>query len=209
MDKTVFFKKIWDKSKKIVLEILVIVFSITLSIWLSNLNDERKKRNEGVEFLKALNADLIKDSEILTQELVLFENYAKKLDTIKNSKLKTQKKELGISIVILFRNNVQFESYKNSGKLSNIKDVELRNDILYYYEQDNKILTTLNEKYNNLIEDTGYQIAKHKDFQEALSNKEIQKKIENLNLFVSLILQEGKSTDKLLKKIIGDIDKIN
>ena len=54
-----------EKVGKIFLEVVIIVFSILVSLWLANWNDKRKERVEVKEFLMDLKEDLVEDTALI------------------------------------------------------------------------------------------------------------------------------------------------
>ena len=55
----------WDKVKEVTIEIFIIVFAVTLSIWLHSWSDHRHEQKETSEFLKGLKDDLANDVRLL------------------------------------------------------------------------------------------------------------------------------------------------
>jgi len=51
----------WEKVKEVAIEIFIIVFAVTLSIWLHSWSDHRHEQKEVEEFLSGLKGDLAKD----------------------------------------------------------------------------------------------------------------------------------------------------
>src|ERR1700761_4706533 len=67
-------KKPWThKLQEIVLEIVIIVFAVSLSIWLHNWSESRKDREEEREFLVGLKQDLQADSAEMSGDRASFE----------------------------------------------------------------------------------------------------------------------------------------
>src|SRR5258708_19013112 len=54
-----------EKTKEIVIEILIIVFAVTLSIWFHSWSEHRHEQKEVREFLTGLKDDLNKDINLL------------------------------------------------------------------------------------------------------------------------------------------------
>src|SRR5256885_14315597 len=50
-----------EKLKEIIIEIFIIVFAVTLSIWFHNWSDHRHEQKEAIEFLRGLKDDLNED----------------------------------------------------------------------------------------------------------------------------------------------------
>src|SRR5689334_13378541 len=52
---------LWEKTKDILVEIFIIVFAVTLSIWFHSWSEHRHEQKEVKEFLKGLRDDLAED----------------------------------------------------------------------------------------------------------------------------------------------------
>src|SRR5215831_19915120 len=50
-----------EKGKEIIIEIFIIVFAVTISIWFHNWSDHRHEQDEVKEFLRGLKDDLTED----------------------------------------------------------------------------------------------------------------------------------------------------
>ena len=87
-----------EKMGKIALEVVIIVFSIMVSLWLANWNDKRKERAEVKEFLADLREDLQNDTASIRTKIDKLKPYfkdfefagnlsEKQLDSIKTLRL--------------------------------------------------------------------------------------------------------------------------
>ena len=56
-----------EKVKETIIEILIIVFAVTLSIWLHSWSEHRHEQKEVREFLRGLKDDLTKDIQLLNE----------------------------------------------------------------------------------------------------------------------------------------------
>jgi Fe2+ transport system protein B len=52
---------VWHKFKEFFIEISIIVFAVSVSIWFHNMSEKRHERAEGHKFLVGLKSDLEKD----------------------------------------------------------------------------------------------------------------------------------------------------
>jgi hypothetical protein len=129
-----------EKLKEIAIEILIIVFAVTLSIWLHSWSEHRHQQEEAHKFLLELKEDLKNDVALLKEN----ESVAKKLDEDFKYILSLKKGKLSDSIVgphtdvaflgISF-NVGRYEGFKSSGKIGTIENDVLKNKILAYYQQ--------------------------------------------------------------------------
>ncbi|MGV0919134.1 DUF6090 family protein [Empedobacter falsenii] len=129
----------FTKFKKIIIEIIVIVFSVYVSIWLSNMNDYQKQKKDTYEFLQDLKNDLNTDIKNITEEKNKLTESEKGITALLNL-TSEQIKELGhIEMKIRFntRKNIEanYEGFKSSGKIGNIEDSKLKTNILSYYQE--------------------------------------------------------------------------
>lgn len=129
-----------EKLKEIAIEILIIVFAVTLSIWLHSWSEHRHQQEEAHKFLLELKEDLKNDAALLKEN----ENVAKKLDEDFKYILSLKKGNLSDSIIGPHTNldflgtnfNVgRYEGFKSSGKIGTIENDVLKNKILAYYQQ--------------------------------------------------------------------------
>jgi Family of unknown function (DUF6090) len=134
----------WEKLKDVAIEIFIIVFAVTLSIWFHNWSDHRHEQQEVKEFLGGLRSDLAHDLDSLQSNnkvlaetdsntsilLVLIKTLA--VDTINS---KTLSYHLGVNLVSSHPNVGRYEGFKSSGKIGTIENDSLKQAILRYYQQ--------------------------------------------------------------------------
>ncbi|MGH2665336.1 hypothetical protein [Flavobacterium sp.] len=136
----------WEKAKEILLEVCIIVFAVTLSIWLHSWSEHKHEQKEANKFLIGLKNDLKGDIEILksnkNSSIELNSNY-KFLQNVSKSQSDsiigphTTFYMLGTAF-----NNARYEGFKSSGKIETIENDSLKNAILLYYQQTIPNLTT-------------------------------------------------------------------
>lgn len=158
-----------NKFKKISLEILVIVFSITLSLGFQNWNINRSNKAEEKEFLNGLKEDL-KVSISNMESSKLF--YQQNINSI-NYFLRTGRGEAIIPDSIkkytgLFFNSTEldpqigrYEGFKNSGKFAIIQNRDLLNNIISLHESIYQRIQHLNEKHYHQTEKMEELISAH------------------------------------------------
>jgi Family of unknown function (DUF6090) len=151
-------KSFWDKAKEIVLEILIIVFAVSLSIWLHNWSEHRHEQKEVKAFLIGLKTDLNADSVEIKSDIESFENSGNAFSyiaTLKRGQL-AEKDSLNKYLNVLFSsatllaNKGRFEGFKSSGKLGHIEDESLQNDILDLYEENIPQVIANTDYYNKI-----------------------------------------------------------
>lgn len=127
------------------LEMIVVILSIIIGLGFSNWNEERLENLEGDRYLARIADELEQDIRFFEGVLRMnersIENAEFLLQTIENenlvredpSRFITSLSTIGASIVVNVNNNT-FEEIKFSGKLDQIENEELRNQIADYYD---------------------------------------------------------------------------
>jgi hypothetical protein len=145
-----------EKAKELLMEIFIIVFAVSITIWFHDLAEHRHNQKEVKEFLLGLKQDLNSDlAEMQSDE----RGYRKQLAALQFfSSMDTNKPGVTDSLkkysdqifnkVGLVQNNGRFEGFKSSGKLGNIENKKLQNDILDLYQELIPSLLYTTELYN-------------------------------------------------------------
>jgi len=127
-----------EKLKEVAVEIFIIVFAVTLSIWLHSWSDHRHEQKEVGEFLKGLKEDLAKDITMLEHK----KNDISQLDSGYRVLLKTANLPAAINSGLLYFNVSvirpaigRYEGFKSSGKIGLVENDSLKQQLLVYYEQ--------------------------------------------------------------------------
>jgi len=135
---------LWEKMKEITIEIFIIVFAVTLSIWFHNWSDHRHEQKESNEFLKGLKDDLARDIRLLEDnkqaaarldsnfKFILALNDSKAIDTISARELSNR---LQFELNATHAGIGRYEGFKSSGKIGTIENDSLKQSILVYYQQ--------------------------------------------------------------------------
>ena len=133
-----------EKTKEIVIEVLIIVFAVTLSIWFHSWSEHRHEQKEVQGFLKGLKEDLTKDKSLLQEnknQIVQLDSNFKFLivldgnghsDTIGEAAINDH---LYFSLPVTHPNIGRYEGFKSSGKIGEIENDSLKENILRFYEQ--------------------------------------------------------------------------
>jgi len=130
-----------EKVKEILVEIFIIVFAVTLSIWFHNWSEHRHEQDEVKEFLRGLKDDLTED----IKQLETNKNVITRLDSNFHflSSLHKTDKAINDSLISfnfdlrVTRPNIgRYEGFKSSGKIGTIENDSLKEKILVFYEQE-------------------------------------------------------------------------
>jgi len=147
-----------EKVKEIFTEIIIIVFAVTLSIWLHSWSEERHQEKEAQIFLIGLKEDLQNDISNFestkkalneTQKQIFFVEHLtpEKIDSIKSNH---QQINSGTNIINTLVNNGRYEGFKSSGKINTIENQNLRNKILSYYQQTIPQIAVIEGSYEKI-----------------------------------------------------------
>lgn len=128
--------------KEIALEIVIIVFAVSISIWFHSMSEHRHEQQQVKAFLLGLKGDLVQDAEQLDGISKGYhaadKNYEYLLGLDPKGSPDGEKFdkafELADSNRFFIPNTSRFEGFKSGGKLTNIEDEELLNDILTLYQ---------------------------------------------------------------------------
>ena len=138
----------WHKLKEIALEVAIIVFAVSISIWFHSLSEHRHEQQVKA-FLLGLKTDLTRDVINLNDNAQSYRSYDATYKYL--AALDPQGEPDGdkfasvcnqvVMSTLFIPINSRFEGFKSSGKLTNIEDEELLNDILTLYELKHKSLS--------------------------------------------------------------------
>jgi len=145
------------KVKEVGLEILIIVFAVSLSIWLHSWSEKRHERKEAAVFLKGLNTDLGNDLAQLKSDQRSYQNvqegaaYFLKVsngDSLNRDSLERYMK-LFYNTTFFQVNGSRYQALKASGKLNIIENKILLDNMINFYEQDVVYINMLNNNFNS------------------------------------------------------------
>jgi len=214
-------KTIVEKLKEIAVEIFIIVFAVSLSIWLHSWSDQRHEQKEAREFLSGLKGDLSKDMLLLEENKKiairldsnfrglsrLIESHA--VDTVMD---RTISRYLYFDLVITHAAVGRYEGFKSSGRMGLIENDSLKQQILEYYEQTIPDLNS-GENYVNTVQSRILDSEIDKGDKTALKDFVKSFKIRGLlELGAKNIEERIREYDSMIKqaqKIIGLIDGDN
>jgi len=133
----------WHKLKEFVLEILIIVFAVSISIWFHNWSEHRNEQKVTRTFLLGLRGDIQADiastREILEEykEYDLLYTFLGNLDQSKVPNRDSLKLALSYitSNSFLRPHKSRFDGFLSAGKIMSIENDSLTQNILMYYEE--------------------------------------------------------------------------
>lgn len=140
----------WHKTKEISIEIIIIVFAVTLSIWLHEKSEHSHQQKMVKEFLLGAKRDLENDILEMEDDKESYEVAKLAFNYFTNLKLTGKMNHDSIKYFSnwvynsseLMPNNGRFEGFKSSGKIGNIENTELQNDIMDFYQENIPVLLT-------------------------------------------------------------------
>ena len=179
--------KLWHKIKEFLFEVVIIVFAVSLSIWLHDKNERTHEQKEVKLFLLGLREDLLSDLAEMKQdkEGYILQGHAFKYilsirlnETINKDSLKKHQAWL-FNTTSLLQNNGRFEGFKASGKIGTIEDKDLQNEIMDLYQ----------ENIPSLLSATALYIEWKKRFM-IFCSENTRRLTDSTNNFTSVLVQE-------------------
>jgi hypothetical protein len=148
-----------NKMTEIILEILIITFAVSLSQFLERKREQNLRQKEVKQFLLGLRKDMIEDRDQVKDNIAEYNNFKISYSYLSNAKtnrdLNTDSLNEYVELVKtstkLIPNVSRFEGFKSSGKLEDITDEPLLQNILYYYEQDLPSLSLSQTGWKNYL----------------------------------------------------------
>lgn len=154
----------WGKVREFILEIIIIVFAVTLSIWLHDKSEYKHQQHEVKDFLLGLRQDLLsdlreikldKESYIAQEQAFKYVTSVRPGGTLDPDSLKKHQNWF-FNTTRLQQNDGRFEGFKASGKIGNISDQTIQNSIMDLYQENIPSLLAGSDAYirmkNQLID---------------------------------------------------------
>jgi hypothetical protein len=224
--KTWFNKEVpvWHKISEILIEIVIIVFAVTISIWFHNQSEHSHQQSEVKEFLSGMKSDLTHDIAEMRDDEGSYLKQKTIFSYISNLKIKEAPNEdtlrhysVWILNTTLFNpNDGRFQGFKSSGKIGTIENEELQNDIMDLYQENIPSLLASSNAYieikKKLFE---FYIKNNKRLSDSSSNfTTLVKMDEFLNICQFLsnpgqVLERYENCILSMNKIISEIAKEN
>ncbi|TDO29040.1 hypothetical protein [Sediminibacterium goheungense] len=131
------------KLKEFGIEVLIIVFAVSLSIWLHGWSEHRTEQKQVKSFLLGLKSDLQEDIEETAEVVRSFKDFDTMYTYLSSlNKDKPADKDTFSGIMRTIKSNVwlrpnmsRYEGFKSSGRLSYIENDALLQNILYLYQE--------------------------------------------------------------------------
>lgn len=225
--------KIWNnkeysfiyKLKEFIIEIVIIVFAVSLSIWMHNLTEHNEKKQIAKTFLKGLKQDLEYDirnlktiSDAYERQKLAFHIYNEAIKYNRTLSLDTINKNNGwifFSTTRFTPSDSRFEGIKSSGQLSYLENSILENDILYLYQSQIPWLSYITDghitfKKEKLFQyyDTHLPVGQNLAIQvNTLLKQPILQRYLLRGALLDQIIDETKNTSQLCLKIITQINE--
>ena len=148
-----------EKTKEVVVEILIIVFAVSISIYLHGWSAHRHEQKEVRVFLTNLREDLVKDLESLKSDRETYMQMNKSykellsLTVSQFDSLAKVESEVNIQFHVFGNkiNNGNYEGFKTSGKIGFIENEKLKQMILAYYQNDVSNIVEMDRLYTQFV----------------------------------------------------------
>lgn len=146
----------WYKAKEFLIEILIIIFAVSVSIWFHERSEHNHQQKDVKTFLLGLKGDLVNDVNEMKSDKESFEFSSKAFSYIRSVKINEQINEDSLrkhaswlfNLTRLLSNSGRYEGFKASGKIGDIEDISLQNSIIDLYEEDVPNLLLSSDNYN-------------------------------------------------------------
>jgi len=150
-------KGFWHNVKEFIQEIIIIIFAVTVSIYLHDRSELKHQRHETREFLLGLRQDLQTDIGEMNKDKSSFQKSGnaflyitgRRLNERLNSDTITKYRNWIFNTTGLMPNSGRFEGFKSSGKIGTIENKELQNNIMDLYQEDIPILISSTDFYTS------------------------------------------------------------
>ncbi len=212
---------IWHKISEFLIEMTIIVFAVSISIWFHNMSEHKHQQEEVKQFLTGLKADLTQDIKEMENDKKSYQKQSEIFTYLRNlRKNQTPDKDTLnaysnwlFNTTALNPNDGRFQGFKSSGKIGTIENDSLQNDIMDLYEENIPALLHSTESYiriKTLFIDLLNKNSKR--LTDSTDNRiEVIKTDESFNLCRALcrpdqVLERYDQCIQLMEKIIGRID---
>jgi hypothetical protein len=134
----------WHKAKEFLIEILIIIFAVSVSIWFHERSEHSHQQKEVKIFLTGLRGDLVNDVNEMKVDKGSYDSSRVAFAYVRSVKINQpinidSLKKYGqwlFNTTRLLSNSGRYQGFKASGKLGNIEDIGLQNAIIDLYEED-------------------------------------------------------------------------
>ena len=210
-------KKWLHKLKDILLEVLIIVFAVSVSIWFHGWAENRKDQKAEQEFFAGLKEDLKADAVEMMNDRAIFQQLLQHAGYFARVArgMAPNKDSIGAYQWIFFTvaqinpRISRFEALKGSGKLDIIEDKKVLINIIDLYQKNFPNIFRINQSFNTLTTD---RIDPYiDDVLKMDSSGQLTNVAEILHASKMQLLlnQLGTSADNCVKAYTGGINKSN
>ena len=213
---------IWHKISEFLIEITIIVFAVSISIWFHNMSEHKHQQEEVKQFLMGLRADLEQDIKEMENDKESYQKQSAIFTYLRNLRINQlpNRDTLNANGNWIFNttalnpNDGRFQGFKSSGKIGTIENDSLQNDIMDLYEENIPALLHSTDSYiriKTLFIDLLNKNSKR--LTDSTDNMiEVIKTDESFNLCRALcrpdqVLERYDQCIQLMEKIIARIDK--
>ncbi|MBF4466805.1 hypothetical protein [Flavobacterium sp. LC2016-12] len=199
-----------EKVKEIIVEICIIVFAVTISIWFHSMSEKSHQREEAKEFLTDLNQDLSQDILLMETYSTRLKSFNKNLEIVNQYKSNYEElKKIKINPLPPFINREtstgDYDGFKSSGKIGYIENKKLKSSILKYYQQNMLRLANAEKFFGNLSVETSLRVT-DKGMESVIDDSNITR-LNILGGMSTEIVQVYDQQIKAAKEIIKEIEK--
>ena len=133
----------WYKLKEFVIEILIIVFAVSLSIWFHSWSEHRHEQKQVKTFLLGLKTDIQEDIDEVNNLISIYKSYGSSYEYLSNlsdtityiNDTLSNALEGIFSNAYLRPNMSRYTGFSMSGRLLNIENEKLAQNILNFYQE--------------------------------------------------------------------------
>jgi hypothetical protein len=147
---------VWKRIREILIEIVIIVFAVTLSIWLHDRSEHKHEQAQVKQFLAGLKTDLLSDISEMVSDSNTYEQGSRAFKYFRSiaysSPDKDSLKKYGnflYNTTSLVPNSGRYDGFKSSGNLINIEDQKLQDNISDLYQENYPSIKASTDAYIN------------------------------------------------------------
>lgn len=141
-----------EKIKEIAIEICIIVFAVSLSIWFHGWAEHRHEQAQVRAFMQDIKEDIASDIKSLTKEkdsLLLAYKMYENLWIYRTTDSGTW--NVNFHLITRRTNNGIYEGFKSAGKIGLIENDKFKKAILEYYQEVMPPLEEMEKSYNSHV----------------------------------------------------------
>ena len=212
----------WHKAKEFVVEILIIVFAVSLSIWLHGRSEHSHQSAEVKSFLLGMKQDLLNDIKemeadqqmfLKSKDAFIYVRSLKKGQPAQQDSIDKYNRYL-FNETGLVANNGRFEGFKSSGKIGTIENLKIQNELTDLYQENIPTLVLYTNYYSRKKGALSIYFDQHlvrhtsggDNFLALFSRDEVFNMGRDLVQVHNIVAQYDKCINNM-KSIIAEIDK--